>query len=130
MGLLLDKKYLKLYQYKKPFNVSRLSCVAATEALKDQRWISRSVKNNQNNKKYTTNNLNNSLIKTIDTTANFILLEFSHEKIANKFVKFLYTNKITVRHLASYGLPKYVRMTIGSLTEMKKTIKICNRFDV
>ena len=85
---------------------------------------------NQNNKKYTTNNLNNSLIKTIDTTANFILLEFSHEKIANKFVKFLYTNKITVRHLASYGLPKYVRMTIGSLTEMKKTIKICNRFDV
>ena len=66
----------------------------------------------------------------IDTTANFILLEFSHEKIANKFVQFLYTNKITVRHLASYGLPKYVRMTIGSLTEMKKTIKICNRFDV
>ena len=121
---------LKLYQYKKPFNVSRLSCVAATEALKDQRWISRSIKNNQNNKKYTNNNLNNSLIKTIDTTANFILLEFTHEKIANKFVKFLYTNKITVRHLASYGLPKYVRMTIGSLTEMKKTIKICNRFDV
>src|SRR6056300_114642 len=121
---------LKLYQYKKPFNVSRLSCVAATEALKDQRWISRSVKNNLNNKKYTINNLDNSLFKTHDTTANFILLEFSHEKIANKFVKFLYINKITVRHLASYRLPKYVRMTIGSLNEMKKTIKICNRFDV
>ena len=129
-GYSSKQNILKLYQYKKPFNVSRLSCVAATEALKDQRWISRSIKNNQNNKKYTTNNLNNSLIKTIDTTANFILLKFTHEKIANKFVKFLYTNKITVRHLASYGLPKYVRMTIGSLAEMKKTIKICNRFDV
>ena len=88
------------------------------------------AKNNQNNKRYTTNNLNNSLIKTIDTTANFILLEFSHEKIANKFVKFLYRNKITVRHLASYHLPKHVRMTIGNLNEMKKTIKVCNSFNV
>jgi histidinol-phosphate aminotransferase len=121
---------LKLYQFKKPFNVSRLSCVAATEALKDQRWISRIVKNNLNNKKYTINNLDNSLFKTHDTTANFILLEFSHEKIANKFVKFLYINKITVRHLASYRLPKYVRMTIGSLNEMKKTTNICNKFNV
>ena len=120
----------KLYQFKKPFNVSRLSCVAATEALKDQRWISNSVKNNKNNKKFTIDNLDNSLFKTKDTTANFILLEFSHEKIANKFVKFLYTNKITVRHLASYHLPKHVRMTIGNLNEMKKTIKVCNSFNV
>ena len=74
--------------------------------------------------------LENSLFKTKDTTANFILLEFSHEKIANKFVKFLHRNKITVRHLASYHLPKHVRMTIGNLNEMKKTIKVCNSFNV
>ncbi len=120
----------KLYQFKKPFNVSRLSCVAATEALKNQRWTSKSVKNNKSNKKFTIDRLDNSLFKTKDTTANFILLEFSHEKIAKKFVKFLYTKKITVRHLASYSLHKHVRMTIGNLNEMKKTIKVCNSFNV
>ena len=83
-----------------------------------------------NNKKFTIEQLDNSLFKTKDTTANFILLEFSHEKIANKFVKFLYRNKITVRHLASYNLPKHVRLTIGNLNEMKKTIKVCNSFNV
>ena len=130
MGVLIYKNISKLYQFKKPFNVSRLSCIAASEALKDQRWISKSVKNNKNNKKFTIEQLDNSLFKTKDTTANFILLEFSHEKIANKFVKFLYRNKITVRHLASYHLPKHVRMTIGNLNEMKKTIKVCNSFNV
>ena len=124
------KNISRIYQFKKPFNVSRLSCAAATEALKDQQWISKSIKNNEKNKKLTINNLNNSLFKTIDTTANFILLEFKNRNSANRFAQYLYRNKITVRHLASYGLPKHIRMTIGNANEMKKTIKICNRFDV
>jgi histidinol-phosphate aminotransferase len=107
-----------------------LSCAAATEALKDQQWISKSIKNNEKNKKLTISNLNNSLFKTIDTTANFILLEFKNRNSANRFAQYLYRNKITVRHLASYGLPNHIRMTIGNAHEMKKTIKICNRFDV
>ena len=80
MGVLIIKNISKLYQYKKPFNVSRLSCIAATEALKDQRWISKSVKNNKNNKKFTIEQLDNSLLKQKDTTANFILLSLVMKK--------------------------------------------------
>ena len=98
--------------------------------MKDQPWIFKSIKNNEENRKFTINGLNNSLFKTIDTMANFILLEFKHGNIANRFVQYLYKNKITVRHLASYGLPRHIRMTIGNSNEMKKTIKVCNRFNV
>ena len=97
--------------------------------MKDQTWIFKSIKNNEKNKKFTINGLNNSLFKTIDTAANFILLEFKNGNNANRFVQYLYRNKITVRHLASYGLPRHIRMTIGNANEMKKTIKVCNRFD-
>src|SRR5210317_1713606 len=124
------KNISRIYQFKKPFNVSRLSCIAATEALKDQPWIFKSIKNNEENRKFTINGLNNSQFKTIDTMANFILLEFKHRNIANRFFQYLYKNKITVRHLPSYGLPRHIRMTIGNSNEMKKTIKVCNRFNV
>jgi len=62
--------------------------------------------------------------------ANFILLKFDKKSEAQLFVDYLYKNKITVRSLASYGLPDYIRMTIGTKLDMTKTVKIINKFNV
>ena len=73
-------------------------------------------------------NLNmNSLGRIYDT---WLVPLMGESNVLIQFVKFLFRNKITVRHLASYHLPKHVRMTIGNLNEMKKTIKVCNSFNV
>ena len=129
-GYANSKLISQLYQYKKPFNVSRLSCIAAQESLKNKKWINDSVKNNFVNKSLTCRGLNNKLFETIDTQANFILLKFKSSSITQKFVDFLHSNKITVRSLSSYGLHNFVRMTIGTKSDMKKAVKTANKFNV
>ena len=120
----------KLYAYKKPFNVSRLSIEAACATLNDQKWLKNCAKSNELIKKYTVSNIKNSSFDVIDTTANFILLKFYKKTDAKSFVDYLYKNKITVRSLVSYGLPNYIRMTIGTKLDMTKTVKIINKFNV
>ena len=129
-GYANSKLISQLYQYKKPFIVSRLSCIAAQESLKNKKWINDSVKNNFVNKSLTCRGLNNKLFETIDTQANFILLKFKSSSITQKFVDFLHSNKITVRSLSSYGLHNFVRMTIGTKSDMKKAVKTANKFNV
>ena len=129
-GYANSKIISQLYQYKKPFNVSRLSCIAAQESLKNKKWINESIKNNSVNKTLTCKQLNNKSFEIIDTKANFILLKFKNSIITQQFVDFLNLNKITVRSLSSYGLNNFVRMTIGTKTDMKKAILVANKFNV
>ena len=42
----------------------------------------------------------------------------------------IYKNKITVRLLASYGLSNFVRMTIGTKSDMKEAVRVSNKFNV
>ena len=120
----------KIYEFKKPFNVSRLSCIAGIESLKSKSWLESNIQKNIINKNYTINNLKKIFFDIIDTKANFILLKFKNEKLANSYVNFLNKKKITVRPLTSYGLPNYIRMTIGTQSDMRKTVKISNKFNV
>ena len=120
----------KIYEFKKPFNVSRLSCIAGIESLKSISWLKSNIQKNIINKNYTINNLKKIFFDIIDTKANFILLKFKNEKLANSYVNFLNKKKITVRSLTSYGLPNYIRMTIGTQSDMRKTVKISNKFNV
>ena len=120
----------KMYEFKKPFNVSRLACIAGIESLKSKSWLKSNIKNNLENKDYTVRNLKKNFFEIIDTKANFILLKFENNKLANSYVDYLNKKKITVRLLASYGLPNYIRMTIGTQLDMKKTVKISNQFNV
>ena len=120
----------KIYEFKKPFNVSRLSCIAGIESLKSKSWLNSNIQKNIINKNYTMNNLKQIFFEIIDTKANFILLKFKNEKLANSYVNFLNKKKITVRSLTSYGLPNFIRMTIGTQSDMRKTVKISNKFNV
>jgi len=100
------------------------------EPLKSKSWLKSNIQKNIINKNYTINNLKKIFFDIIDTKANFILLKFKNEKLANSYVNFLNKKKITVRPLTSYGLPNYIRMTIGTQSDMRKTVKISNKFNV
>ena len=120
----------RMYKYKKPFNVSRLACVAAIESLRSKSWLKINIKNNIQNKKFTIENLRNQKFEVFDTHANFIILSFKSSLLANRFVQYLNKHKVTVRLLKSYGLPNHVRMTIGTKLDMQKAVKISNQFNV
>jgi len=129
-GYSQSKNIIEMYKYKKPFNVTRLSCLAAIESLRKNKWLKQNIAHNLNNKNFLLKNLSNNFMSVINTAANFVVFKFQNKKIAQKYVDFLFKNKITVRILASYGLPNYVRVTIGTKADMKKAIKISNKFNV
>tara|TARA_B100000579_G_scaffold61409_1_gene44813 strand:+ start:1846 stop:2901 length:1056 start_codon:yes stop_codon:yes gene_type:complete len=124
------KNIIKMYEFKKPFNVTRLSCEAAIESLRNPKWLKQNIKNNIMNKNFVLKKLSNRLISIIDTPANFIILKFKNKDTSKKYLEFLLKKKITVRSLSSYGLPNYVRMTIGTKADMKEVVRVSNQFNV
>ena len=106
----------KLYQVKKPFNVNRLGSSAAIESLKNKKWLKKNALLNKNNKRFVVSNISNKKFKIIDTLANFILIKCKSIKMTDLLI------------LSSYGLTNYIRMTIGTTEEMKKVVKVFNKF--
>lgn len=112
-----------LNRVKGPFNTSTLAQNLALLAIKDQEHISLTVKQNKFNKKWFEMELNKLGIKTIDTYTNFSFIESTNE-IAILIAQTLEKKGILIRQLHSYNLPNCLRISIGTLEDMKKTIKV------
>ena len=104
---------------KAPFNVSHLAQLAATESLKDKKFIERSVKHNLYYAKRIKNYLENYNIYTNSISANFLLLDFEKCKLKAKyFYKKLKSKGIIVRSTEEgYHIKNKLRLTIGSKNE-------------
>ncbi|WP_435148714.1 histidinol-phosphate transaminase [Candidatus Pelagibacter bacterium nBUS_32] len=117
---------------KAPFNVSHLAQLAATESLKDQNFIDRSVKHNLYFAKRIKIYLEKFNIFSNSISANFLLLDFEKCKFTAKFVyEQLKRKGIIVRSAAEgYHIKNKLRLTIGSknenLTFMSAVKKILN----
>ncbi len=110
-------KYLRLV--KLPFNVNGLA-LAAREALKDEGFVQKSIKNNQEGKKYLYTELNKLGLKNIPTEANFIFVELGQE--ADMVFINLMKEGVIVRPLSSFGFKSALRVTIGTPEQNKKFI--------
>ncbi|MDA7562472.1 histidinol-phosphate transaminase [Candidatus Pelagibacter sp.] len=110
---------------KPPFNVNQVAQIAATEALKDRKFIHQSVKHNiaeANKVKKILERLN---IFSNKVTANFLLLNFEKCKFsANYIFNKLQSKGILLRSTEDgYNIKNKLRLTIGSKIENTKFIK-------
>ena len=110
---------------KPPFNVNQLAQTAAIEALKDRKFIKRSIKHNlkwANKIKFFLREFN---ITTNEVTANFLLLNFDKTNFSAKYVlKKLKLKGIILRSTEEgYQIKNKLRLTIGS---NKENIKFIN----
>ena len=110
---------------KPPFNVNQLAQFAATEALKDKKFINKSIIHNiiyGNKIKKLLENFN---IFSNKVTTNFLLLNFDKCKFsANHVFKLLQSKKIILRSTEDgYNIKNRLRLTIGSSKENAKFIK-------
>lgn len=112
-------KYLNLA--KMPFNVNRLAQVAALEALKDEDFLLRTLKNNSEGKKYLYAELENLGLKFLKTQANFIFIDLEME--SDGIFMELMRQGVIVRPLKSFGLPRAIRVTVGTMSQNEKFIK-------
>ena len=65
----------------------------------------------------------------IDTSANFITLIFDNFKKASYFTSFMLENGIILRSLKGFGLDNCVRISIGTINEIKMFIKILKKYE-
>ena len=104
---------------KAPFNVSHLAQLAATESLKDKKFIERSIKHNLYSAKEIKFHLEKYNIFSNSISANFLLLDFEKCKFKAKYFYEQLKNKgIIVRSTEEgYHIKNKLRLTIGSKKE-------------
>ena len=111
---------------KPPFNVNQKAQSAAREALKDKKFIKRSIRHNTFWAKKIKLFLNKLNIITNEVSANFFLLNFDQCKFSAKYVfKKLQSEGIILRSTEEgYNLKNKLRLTIGSIKENIKFISV------
>jgi len=117
---------------KPPFNVNQLAQIAATEALKDKNFVSRSIEHNITEANKVKKILEKLNIFSNEVTANFLLLNFDKSKFSANYVfNKLQSKGIILRSTKDgYNIKNKLRLTIGSKKDNTKfTIAIKSIFN-
>ena len=96
---------------RQPFNVNHLAMVAATAALDDDEFIARSRKVNAEGLAFLGSEFSRRGITFIPPYGNFITFKIGN---ANVVFQALLKRGVIVRTIAGYGMPDWLRVTIGS----------------
>ena len=120
-----DKKIIDaLNLIKPPFNVNEIAQLCAIEALKDSKFINKSIKHNLYWSKKIKKTLEEFNIYSNKISANFFLLNFNECKLsAVSFEKKLEKKGIILREMKTYGIKNHLRLTIGNNLENKLFLK-------
>lgn len=112
-------KYLNLV--KKPFNVNRLAQRAALVSLEHKEWLDKSREVVFAGKEYLYKHLGKLGLRYVPTQSNFLLIELGAD--AKVIFDKLLSRGIIVRPTASFGLPDFIRVTIGTKEHNERFIK-------
>jgi len=104
-----------------PFNANRLGQIAALAALEDEEHIQRTLKINEEGETYITKEFDKMGIFYIPTCTNFITFKTELDGIT-LFAE-LQKRGIIVRPLKNYGIPEFIRVTIGNKHQNQRFIK-------
>jgi len=106
-----------LYKTKAPFNVNMPAQQAAIQALSDTAFIQQSLEINRTGKKFLLDMCHQYDIESFPSEGNFICM---HTPIpADKCCAHFQTAGMMIRSLQSFGMPNYIRVTIGTETHMR-----------
>ena len=110
---------------KPPFNVHQLAQIAASEALKDEKFINKSIIHNVTSANKLKKILENFNIFSNKVSANFLLLNFDKCKLSANYVfKKLQAKRIILRSTEEgYNIKNKLRLTIGSNKENDHFVK-------
>lgn len=99
-----------LNRVRQPFNVNAIALAAATAALEDQDFLLQSTILNTLGMKQITQGLKARGIEYIKSYGNFVSFAIEH---ADEVFNGLLRCGVIVRPVASYGMPQYLRVSIG-----------------
>ncbi len=113
-----------------PFNVSSIAAAAGIEAVRDQAHVQKSVQENAIERDRLTMELAAIGLKAHPSQANFLLVEFGAAGHKNHIAadEFLQSQGIIVRRVDNYGLPGFLRITIGRAQDNDKVLAVLKKF--
>lgn len=109
-----------LNRVRQPFNNNSLALLAAHAALDDDEFMRRSVELNRAQKARLEMELKELKLTVLPSQANFLAVGFGRD--AKPIHQGLLERGVIVRPMASYELPQYLRVTIGTEAENTKFI--------
>ena len=104
-----------LWKVKPPFDVNQAAQVAAIAALGDKEHVQATRKLNTDGIAVLTREFEALKLRVLPTQANFICVKIGER--AKELVAFLEQNGMIVRGLTSFGMPEYIRVTVGKPEE-------------
>lgn len=114
-----------LNRIRQPFNVNTLAQKAAIAAINDKEHIELSVRNNSDQMKYLQSQLKRLGLEALDSEGNFLAIKvpISGREIFTQLMK----EGVIVRPIDLYGMPNFIRVTIGTAEENKFFIDVLER---
>ncbi|MEN3111780.1 histidinol-phosphate transaminase [Uliginosibacterium paludis] len=102
---------------RQPFNVNSLAQAAACGALADEEFVARSAQINREGMKDLEEGLRRLGLRVLPSCANFLCFRAGCAEAINRA---LLKDGVIVRPLASYGMPEWLRVTIGLPSENER----------
>lgn len=115
-----DPELIQLLQrVRQPFNVNSVAQAAATAALGDLKFLEKCRVENEAGRQFLCDGLTAMGFETHAGQANFVLSRVGNGKM---IFEQLQQRGIIIRPLAPYGMPEYIRITIGTAAENAKLL--------
>ncbi len=112
-----------------PFNVSTGAQAAGVAALEDQEFIRRNREHNRAERDFLQQQLGGLGLDFVPSHGNFVLVKFPEDAGlgAADIHAFLKKNGVIVREMGGYGLPDYLRVTVGPKEGNRKFIALLEK---
>ena len=106
---------------RQPFNVNSVAQAAAVASLDDDDFVERSYALNQAGMVQLTQGFNKLGLEYIPSFANFVSFKVNNTAFVNQK---LLQNGVIVRPIANYGMPDYLRVSIGLFSENARFLEV------
>lgn len=111
-GMAAPERIAEMQRVRSPFNVGGIAQAAATAALQDGAFVRKTIETNQAGRQRFEQLFTDLQVPWIATQANFMMVNVQRDAriVAEEIARRGYT----VRALGSFGLPRHLRITIGT----------------
>ena len=110
-----------LSKVREPFNVNSLALLAAENALKDENHVNKTISLNVEGRQFLVEELTVLGVRFIPTQGNFLMIDVVD---GNRVYDLLLKRGIIVRPVTGYGFPSHIRVSIGTMKENRRFIKV------
>ena len=121
-GLIEDLNTLK-FSFN-PYNLNRLSILAGAAAMDDREYFEENRRKVIAAREYTSGALRDMGFTVTDSRANFIFVGDNESISAKNYFAELRESGILVRYFPSPRLDNYIRISIGSMEDMKRLVEV------